>query len=90
MKPQEIRNLSDEELIAEEQRIRKRIFELRCQAVTEKIENPRQFTNLRRDIARLLTERSARAAAAGGARVSAAPGAAAGSGSSPTPQQAQT
>ena len=37
-----------------------RLFELRSQAVTEKLENPRQIPNLRRDIARILTERNAR------------------------------
>ncbi len=63
MKADEVRQMSDEELRVEEARIRKLIFDLRCQAVTEKIENPRQFTALRRDIARIQTERRARALA---------------------------
>jgi len=41
-------------------RLRQRTFELRIQAVTEKIEDTSQFGETRRDIARLLTERSVR------------------------------
>ena len=60
MKASEVHSLSDEELTVEEQRLRRQHFDLRCQAVTEKLENPRQLRNLRRDIARLLTERRSR------------------------------
>jgi large subunit ribosomal protein L29 len=60
MKAAETHKLSDEELNVEEGRLRKQLFELRSQAVTEKLENPRQLRNLRRDIARLLTERQIR------------------------------
>ena len=60
MNANEVHDLSDEELSLEEQRLRRQHFDLRCQAVTEKLENPRQLRNLRRDIARLLTERRIR------------------------------
>ena len=60
MKAAEVHKLSAEELSSEETRIRKEIFDLRTQAVTEKLENPRQLRNLRRDIARILTERNRR------------------------------
>lgn len=60
MKASEVHKMSDEELRQEAQRLRKRLFELRCQAVTEKLENPRQLGNMRRDIARLLTEQRQR------------------------------
>ena len=60
MKAKEVHKLSDEEIEAELQRLRQRSFELRTQAVTEKIEDTSQFAKVRRDIARLLTERSAR------------------------------
>jgi large subunit ribosomal protein L29 len=60
MKAKEVHKLSDEEIQAELQRLRQRTFELRTQAVTEKIEDTSQFGQVRRDIARLLTERSMR------------------------------
>ena len=60
MKATEVHKLSNDELKIEIGRMRKQLFELRTQAVTEKLENPRQLRNLRRDIARLLTEAHAR------------------------------
>ncbi len=60
MKALEVHKLSEEELKVEHDRLRKQLFELRCQAVTEKLENPRQISNLRRDIARVLTETTSR------------------------------
>lgn len=60
MKPEEVHKMSDEELKVEQANLRKRLFELRSQAVTEKLENPRQISNLRRDLARVLTEQTAR------------------------------
>ncbi len=56
----EVRKLSDEEIAVEIERLRRRLFELRTQAVTEKIEDMSQFAKTRRDVARLLTERAAR------------------------------
>jgi ribosomal protein L29 len=60
MKAKEVHKLSDEEIEAELKRLRQRSFELRTQSVTEKIEDTSQFSRTRRDIARLLTERSLR------------------------------
>ena len=60
MKAKEVHKLSDEEIDVELVRLRTRSFELRTQAVTEKIEDTSQFGATRGDIARLLTERSAR------------------------------
>ena len=60
MKAKEVHKLSDEEIEVELVRLRTRSFELRTQAVTEKIEDTSQFGATRGDIARLLTERSAR------------------------------
>ncbi len=60
MKASEVRDMKGEELTVEEQRLRQRLFELRSQAVTEKLENPMQLKQIRRDIARLLTERRRR------------------------------
>ena len=55
MKIDEVRQLSDEELAAELDRARRHLFDLRAQAVTEKLEDPNQITRTRKDIARLLT-----------------------------------
>ncbi len=60
MKAKEVHKLSDEEIEVEVKRLRQRGFELRTQAVTEKIEDTTQFGTTRRDIARLLTEQNAR------------------------------
>ena len=51
----EIREMRTEELHTELDRIRRHLFDLRSQAVTEKLENPTQITKTKRDIARLLT-----------------------------------
>jgi large subunit ribosomal protein L29 len=60
MKIDEIRNLSDEELQTELDRIQRHLFDLRSQAVTEKLENPSRLTRTRRDIARIKTVMRAR------------------------------
>ncbi len=60
MKAKEVHKLSDEEIDVELARLRMRSFELRTQAVTEKIEDTSQFGATRGDIARLLTEQNAR------------------------------
>jgi large subunit ribosomal protein L29 len=60
MKASEVHKLTDVELVAEQQRLRRHLYELRCQAVTEKLENPRQMRVIRRDIARMLTEQHMR------------------------------
>jgi large subunit ribosomal protein L29 len=60
MKSQEIHKMNAEELKVEQRRLRDRLFELKSQAVTEKLDNPRELTKTRRDIARILTEIRAR------------------------------
>ncbi|MEE2682041.1 MAG: 50S ribosomal protein L29 [Planctomycetota bacterium] len=60
MKSSEVHNFNDEEISLEIERLTKRQFELRCQKVTDKIEDTSQFKKVRRDIARLHTERRAR------------------------------
>jgi large subunit ribosomal protein L29 len=67
MTPTEVRKLNDEELTVEIDRLRRRHFELRNQAVTEKIEDVSQFAKIKKDIARLMTEQKAREAAAASA-----------------------
>lgn len=60
MKASEVHKMSDAEIVEEMGRVKKRIFELRSAAVTEKLENPRQITELRRDVARMMTVQRAR------------------------------
>lgn len=55
MKVREIRELSDEEIQAEAERLRRHLFDLRSQAVTEKLEDPAMLVKAKRDIARILT-----------------------------------
>ncbi len=60
MKAEESHKLSDEEVSVEVQRLRRHLYDLKSQAVTEKLEDPTQLSKTRRDIARLLTEQRAR------------------------------
>lgn len=55
MKASEIREMKTEELHAELDLVRRHLFDLRAQAVTEKLEDPYQLTRARKDIARILT-----------------------------------
>ncbi len=57
----EVRAMKTEEITEELGRLRTRLFELRNKRVSEKIEDTTQFGKLRRDIARLLSEQTARA-----------------------------
>ncbi len=67
MKAKEVHKLSDEELVIEVGRLRRKTFDLRTQAVTEKIQDTTQFKKIRQDLARLLTEQNVRAGAGAGA-----------------------
>jgi large subunit ribosomal protein L29 len=60
MEAREIRKLTDDQIATEIAAQRRRIFDLRSQAVTEKVADTSQFRTIRRTIARLLTERSVR------------------------------
>ncbi len=55
MKIDEIREFIDEELTTELERVRRHLFDLRTQSVTEKLEDPTMITKAKRDIARILT-----------------------------------
>jgi len=56
----EIRRMKDEELTIELRTLREKLFRMRTQAASEKIENTSLFRKVRRDVARLETERSRR------------------------------
>lgn len=55
MTTEQIRALKTDEMHNELERLRRHLFDLRAQAVTEKLEDPTQLGKTRRDIARLLT-----------------------------------
>lgn len=56
----EVRALRDEEIGIELKRLREKLYTLRSQAVTEKVEDTSQFGLIKKDVARLLTERNVR------------------------------
>jgi len=61
VKIKQLREMSREELQENLGDLERRLFELRSQAVTEKLENSKAISNTRRDVARiktLLRERS--------------------------------
>ncbi len=62
MKPAEIREKTNEELDRLAMDARAEIFNLRRQAVTGQLTNPARIRILRKDVARIETEKSARAA----------------------------
>jgi len=66
MKINETRELTDEEVQAELDRLRRHLFDVRAQAVTEKLEDTTLITKAKRDIARLLTVIRERQMQAGG------------------------
>lgn len=55
MKIEDIRGMKTEELQSELERLRRHYYDLRAQAVTEKLEDPTQLLKTRRDCARILT-----------------------------------
>ena len=60
----DVRKMDDEQLRAEVKTMRSKLYTLRTQATTEKVEDISQFRKLRKNIARLLTETTARASKA--------------------------
>jgi len=68
MKITETRHLTNEELSAELARLRRHLFDVRSQAVTEKLEDPTLITKAKRDIARILTVQRERESAADAGR----------------------
>ena len=65
MKSKEIREKETDHLKHELEEKRKHLFDLRTQAVTEKLEDPSQLKKARKDIARMMTilkQREAQAA----------------------------
>jgi large subunit ribosomal protein L29 len=55
MKAQNYREMSPDELESKLQELQRHLFDLRSQAVTEKLENSKAIINVRRNIAQLKT-----------------------------------
>ena len=55
MKASEIREMNPDELEGELETLERKLFDIRTQAVTEKLEDPTQLTKTKRDIARVKT-----------------------------------
>ena len=55
MKAKQYREMSDEELQSTLADLQRRLFDLRSQSVTEKLENSKAIINTRRDVARVKT-----------------------------------
>jgi large subunit ribosomal protein L29 len=55
MKAQHYREMSPDELEGKLEELERHLFDLRSQAVTEKLENSKAVINTRRDIARIKT-----------------------------------
>ena len=55
MKAQHYREMSPDELEGKLDELERHMFDLRSQAVTEKLENSKAVVNVRRDIARIKT-----------------------------------
>jgi large subunit ribosomal protein L29 len=73
VKIKEIREHSDDQLKTEMEALERRLFELRSQAVTEKVQASSELNKARKDIARILTvmherRQGVEAAATGGGK----------------------
>ncbi len=55
MKVEDIRKMSTEELNSELASLKEELFKLRFQHATNQLENPAQITQVKRDIARVMT-----------------------------------
>jgi large subunit ribosomal protein L29 len=55
VKAKQLREMSQDELGSTLEDLEKRLFDLRSQAVTEKLENSKSIINTRREIARIKT-----------------------------------
>jgi large subunit ribosomal protein L29 len=64
MKPAEVRKFNSDDLKGEATRLRRELFQLRSQSVTEKVADNSRIGKARKDLARVLTEQNARAKSA--------------------------
>ncbi len=86
----EVRKMKDDEIKLELARLRTRLYDLRAQSVTDKVGDTSQYRSVRKDVARLLTERRARQIAKHGATARPAAAAPAAKGRAKAPTRAAT
>ena len=55
MKPEELKQYSDEELVAKRNALYKELFNLRTQLITGQLGNPKRVKETKKDIARIYT-----------------------------------
>ncbi|MEJ2677507.1 MAG: 50S ribosomal protein L29 [Gemmatimonadota bacterium] len=55
MKPEDIRELTEDEVLARIEEVQEEIFRLRFRGATQALENPKLLQTLRRDVARMKT-----------------------------------
>ncbi|MCM8780236.1 MAG: 50S ribosomal protein L29 [Candidatus Omnitrophica bacterium] len=55
MKPQELRNLSKEELILKQRSLKEQLFNLNLQRYSGRVEKPHMFSVIKSDLARIET-----------------------------------
>lgn len=55
MKPEELRDLTAEELLQKEGELKRKLFNLRFQKATGELDNSAELVKTRRDIARVMT-----------------------------------
>jgi large subunit ribosomal protein L29 len=60
MNGSEVRGLSSEEITVELGKLREKLYNLRVQKATEKVEDTSLFSKIRKDVARLRTEQMRR------------------------------
>ncbi len=63
MKAPEVKKLSSDDLKTEATRLRRELFDFRCKLTTDKVADNSRICKARRDLARILTEQTARKAA---------------------------
>lgn len=55
MKPQELRNLSQDELLQKEKALKEELFKLNLERYSGRVDKPHMFSVIKRDIARIQT-----------------------------------
>ena len=65
MKVNELRDMTDDELVDQMRETRKQLFNLRFQHATGQLDNPRKLKVVRQDIARIMTIQNERGQASG-------------------------
>lgn len=55
MKPQELRDMTKDEILAKQEELEKEIFNLKIRQATKQVDNPLKIRTLRRELSRIVT-----------------------------------